>query len=113
MAIKFLKHKWQKRLLITFLSIVGTLLILTFFINLYWSPILASQVKSTVLSSSDSLYTVDFSDAKLHIIRGEIDIYDIVLKPDTSVYNRRKQDHLAPNNLVELHVRHLRLSHIH
>jgi len=35
------------------------------------------------------------------------------LKPDTAVYNRRKQDHLAPNNLVELHVKHLRLSHIH
>ena len=99
--------------MITFLSIVGVLLILTFFINLYWSPILASKVKSTVLSSSDSLYTVDFSDAKLHIIRGEIDIYDIVLKPDTTVYNRRKQDHIAPNNLVELHVKHLRLSHIH
>jgi hypothetical protein len=113
MGIKFWKHKWQKRLLIFFLIFFGVILILSFFVNLYWSPILASKVKSTVLTSSDSLYTADFSDAELHIIRGEIDIYNITLKPDTAVYNRRKKQHLAPNNLVELHVKHIRLSHIH
>lgn len=113
MAVKFLKHRWQK-ILLTFLLIpIGVILILALLVNLYWSPILASKVKSTVLTSSDSLYTVDFSDAKLHILKGEIDIYNITLKPDTAVYNRRKKNHLAPNNLVELHVKRLILSHIH
>lgn len=113
MGVKFFKQKWQKWLFIIFLVLVGLILLLSLVINLYWSPILASKVKSTVLKSSDSLYTVEFSDAKLHIIKGEIDIYNITLKPDTAVYNRRKENHLAPNNLVELHVKRIILSHIH
>lgn len=108
-----MKHKWQKRLLTFFLIFVGLILILSFLVNLYWSPILAKKVRNVVLTSSDGLYKIDFSDAKLHIIRGEIDIYNIVLKPDTAVYNQRVKDHLAPNNLVELHVKRLILSHIH
>ena len=113
MAIKFLKHKWQKMLFVFFVVVIGLILLLSLFINIYWSPILARKVKSTVLTSSDSLYTAEFSDAKLHIIRGEIDIYDINLKLDTAVYNRRKKNHMAPNNLVELHVKRVVLSHIH
>ena len=110
---KILKHRWQRRLLIALAITTGTILILALLANLYWSPILAKKVRSAVLTSSDSLYTVDFTNADLHILRGEIDIYNITLKPDTAVYNRRKQNHLAPNNLVELHVKRLILSHIH
>jgi hypothetical protein len=113
MALKFLKHKWQKRLFMFSLIFLAVILILSFLVNLYWSPILAKKVKSVVLTSSNGLYTVDFSEAKLHILKGEIDIYNIVLKPDTAIYNARVKTHLAPNNLVELHVKRLRLSHIH
>src|SRR5579859_2636849 len=101
--IKARLKKWQKILLITVSVIVGIVLLLALFVNQYWSPILAREVKKTVLKSSDSLYNISFSDAKLHILKGEIDIYNITFKPDTAVYNRRKKDHLAPNNLVELH----------
>jgi hypothetical protein len=113
MAIKFFKQKWQKRLFAFTLIFLAIILILAFLVNLYWSPILAKKVKSVVLTSSDGLYTIDFSDAKLHILKGEIDIYNIVLKPDTAVYNARVKTHLAPNNLVQLHVKRLILSHIH
>ncbi|MDB5141866.1 MAG: hypothetical protein JWQ66_579 [Mucilaginibacter sp.] len=113
MAIKFFKYRWQKRLFSFCVIFLAAILILAFFVNLYWSPILAKKVKSVVLTSSDGLYTVDFSDAKLHILKGEIDIYNITLKPDTAVYNARVKTHLAPNNLVELHVKRLILSHIH
>lgn len=113
MSIKLFKRRRHNILLISLLTLLGLILILAFFVNLYWSPILARKVKSVVLTSSDSLYNVDFSDAKLHILRGEIDIYNITLKPDTAVYNRRRKAHLAPNNLVELHVKRLVLSHIH
>ena len=40
------------------LSIVALVLILSFFINKYWAPVLAARVKSVVLSSSDSLYNM-------------------------------------------------------
>ncbi|MGN6638541.1 MAG: hypothetical protein ACTHJ8_06490 [Mucilaginibacter sp.] len=106
-------RKSHKKLFIITAIIVGIILILSLIINIYWSPILAKKVRSTVLSSSDSLYTITFSDANLHIMKGEIDIDNIIFKLDTTVYNRRKKNRLAPNNLIELHVKRLILSHIH
>jgi hypothetical protein len=106
-------RKSHKRLGLGIAILASVILLLALFVNLYWSPILANEVKKTVLKSSDSLYNISFSDANLHILKGEIDIYNITLKPDTAVYNRRKKLHLAPNNLVELHVKRLILYHIH
>jgi hypothetical protein len=95
------------------LGLVVLVFILAFFINRYWSPVLAAKVKSVVLSSSDSLYNVDFSDAELHVLKGQLIIYNITLKPDTAVFNHRKKQNIAPNNLVELHLRRLILNNIH
>ncbi len=105
--------KWHKISLIITACIIAAILGLAIVVNHYWSPILASRVKKIVLTSSDSLYNVSFSDAQLHVLRGEIDIDNIVFTPDTAVYNRRKQLHLAPNNLVELRVKRLVISHMH
>jgi len=113
MAFKLLKHRRHRIGAAIFMAVITLVLILAFFINRYWSPILASKVKSVVLTSSDSLYNVDFSDAELHVLRGQLVIYNITLKPDTAVYNRRKLQHLAPNNLVTLHVKRLIIEHIH
>lgn len=113
MAVRFLRHRWHKITLISSVIFVTLILIFSILVNRYWSPILADTVKDAVLKSSDSLYNVDFSDAELHILRGSIVFYNITLKPDTFVYNRRKLQHLAPNNLVELSIKRLTLSHIH
>ena len=94
-------------------GLTAIILILAFLVNHYWSPILAKKVRSVVLESSDSLYRADFSSAELHILRGKIIFYNITLLPDTAVYNRRVKQHLAPNNLVSLHVKRLVLDHIH
>ena len=103
-------HKIGAAVLIILVTLV---FILAFFINRYWSPVLAMRVRSIVLSSSDSLYNVDFSDAELHVLHGQLIIYNITLKPDTAVFNRRKKQNIAPNNLVELHLRRLILNNIH
>lgn len=113
MAITFLKHKKHKIGLTVLVALLGTILILAFIVNQYWSPILAKKVKSVVFTSSEGLYKIDFSDARFHILKGELDIYNITLKPDTAVYNQRLKAHLAPNNLVELHVKRLIISHMH
>jgi len=112
-VIRFLKRKWKRITAFVLVAIVTFILILAFIINLYWSPILASKVKEVVLKSSNGLYKVDFSSADLHVLRGTIVIFNINLRPDTAVYNLRKKEHLAPNNLVELRVKRLILSHIH
>lgn len=113
MAINLFKNKKHKIGLTILMVLIGIVFILAFIVNQYWSPILAKRVKNVVYTSSEGLYTIDFSDAKLHILRGELDIYNITLKPDTAVYNQRVKAHLAPNNLVELHVKRLIISHMH
>jgi hypothetical protein len=113
MALKFLKHKWQRISSIILLVVVVLVLIPAGLINRYWSPILADRVKSELLANTDSLYKVDFTNAELHVLQGKIVIYDIKLRPDTAVYNRKKKQGLAPNNLYELHVKKLVVSHIH
>ncbi|HVW94601.1 MAG TPA: hypothetical protein VHA56_01365 [Mucilaginibacter sp.] len=113
MAFKFIKHKWQKITLAIASVFLLLILLLALFVNSYWSPILESKVKDIVSNSSDGLYQVDFSSAKLHVLRGTIVIFNISLKPDTAVYNAKRKKGLAPNNLVELHIKKLVLSHIH
>ncbi|MGN6178037.1 MAG: hypothetical protein ACTHNW_02585 [Mucilaginibacter sp.] len=97
----------------TLLFIIVLLTVLSGLINRYWSPVLAKKVHSVVLSSSDSLYHADFSDAELHVLRGQLIIYNLNITPDTAVFRRRKLQHIAPNNLFSLHVRRLILNHIH
>ncbi|MDF2430400.1 MAG: hypothetical protein JWP44_31 [Mucilaginibacter sp.] len=113
MTVKFLQHKWQRVTAIVSITIISLILIIAIFINSYWSPILANKVKDVISTSSDGLYTVNFSSAELHVLRGSVVIYNISLKPDTAAYNRKKQQHLAPNNLVELHIKRLTITHIH
>lgn len=113
MALKFLKHKWQKVTLIGAGIFLVLLFIAAFFVNRYWSPILSSKVKNAVIKATDSLYSVDFSDAELRILEGRILFYNVNLKIDTPVYNKLKAQGLAPNNLFSVHVKRLILSHIH
>jgi hypothetical protein len=113
MALKYLQKKWQKVTLAIVLGFTVFILVAAIFVNSYWSPILESKVKDIVTASSDSLYKVDFSSAELHVLRGTIVINNITLKPDTDVYNAKKKLRLAPNNLVELHIKKLVFSHIH
>ncbi len=113
MAFKIFRRRWHKVTVICFTVFIALILLIALPVNSYWSPILAREVKKIVLKSSDSLYKVSFTSAELHILRGTIDIHNITLKPDTAVYNRRKKQNLAPNNLVELHVKRLTLTHIH
>lgn len=113
MALNILKHKWHKVTLISTGVFMALLLAAAFFVNHYWSPILSSRVRDAVINGTDSLYTVDFSTAELHVLEGRILIYNINLKVDTNEYNRRKARGLAPNNLFNIHVKRLILSHIH
>jgi hypothetical protein len=113
MAINLPLKRWQKITAIVLVAFIAIILIGAIFVNSYWSPILSSRVKEVVAKSTEGLYTVDFSSAELHVVRGTIDIDNIVLKPDTAVYNLRKKQNIAPNNLVELRVKRIILSHIH
>lgn len=93
--------------------LVAIVLILGCLVNLYWSPKLADKLRATVLSSTDSLYSLDFANVSLHFFSGRIVFDQIHLKPNLEVYNRRKKQHLAPNSLYTLYVKRLTIDHVH
>lgn len=106
-------RNWHKISLVTLLIITLLISTLAYLFNSYWSPILAREVKEIVIKSSDSLYSVEFSSAEIHIIRGTLIINNINLKPNAAKYKQLKKLNLAPNNLVDVHVKRLILSQIH
>lgn len=113
MAFTFLQKRWQKITLGILATLGIIVLVIPLFVNLYWSPVLARKVKNTVISSTDSLYSVNFSDASLHFLRGQIEIDHIELRPNMAVYERRKKQHLAPNSLYTLNISKLVIDHVH
>jgi hypothetical protein len=113
MAFSFLKIRWQKTVFVIALWLITIVAALAFLINIYWSPVLADRLKTTILNSTDSLYSVSFSAASLHVIEGRIIIDNLELKPNMAVYNRRKKLHLAPNSLYTLKIKRLSIAHTH
>jgi hypothetical protein len=113
MPIKFIKKQWKKMVLCIAVLLFVAISVLAFLVNLYWSPILSEKLRSTVLTSTDSLYSLSFSKADLHVLRGRLIIRNIELKPNMEVYNRRKKLHLAPNSLYTLQIKKLIIDHVH
>jgi len=113
MAIKFLKQRWQ-RVLFRILGIIVLLICaIGIAVNFYFSPKLDHKLKNTILSSTNGLYSLNFSKANLHVLQGKIVISNLVLQPDTQVYNRLKKNNLAPNALYEVKIRRLVIRHVH
>jgi len=113
MAVKFLKTRRQRVLFRVVVSTLAIICIIGVAINFYFSPKLDQKLKNTILTSTDSLYSLNFSKANLHVLQGKIVIDNIVLQPNLDVYNRRKKVNLAPNSLYEVKIRRLVINHIH
>lgn len=113
MAVSFLKHRWQKIVLISLAAVGLLVLVVALFLNSFLTSKLTAKLKDAVLKGSDSLYHVDFSKAELHVFAGKATLYDITFGPDTAVYRKMQESGDAPNHLYELHVKRLEISGAH
>jgi hypothetical protein len=113
MKLPQLQHTWQKILAAVGIMLLLVVTVVAFFVNQYWSPILARQIRSTVLASTDSLYKANFSDADFHIVQGKLVIYNLTLQPDRAIYQKRLQQGTAPNNLYTLRVKRIVFRKMH
>jgi len=104
---------WFKRLGLPFLVLLFLTLITALFINLYFSPILSTQLKKAVFRLSNGLYQVDFTGSSLNVLTGHIVIEHLSLKPDTAVFDRQKRAGKAPNSLYILLVKKIVFKHFH
>ncbi|WP_295670654.1 hypothetical protein [uncultured Mucilaginibacter sp.] len=77
-----------------------------------WKPVLQKRLKEMVLSSSDSLYHIEYSDFDLNITSGNATLSDFRLIPDTSVYEKLVRLKKAPDNLFILSVKKLSIKNI-
>jgi hypothetical protein len=113
MVINFIKQRWKRiALAVATLAIIGAA-VLILLINFYWSPILGDKLKATILKTTDSLYSVNFSKSSLSFLKGELAIDNIELIPNMAVYNRKKKANLAPNSLYSLKIQQLIIHHLH
>lgn len=110
---KLTGNKWFKRLGWPVLALLFILLLIGLVLNIYFSPVLSTRLKSTVFKLSNGLYQVDFANSSLHVLPGFIVIDHLTLKPDTAVFNRLKKAGAAPNNLYRLSVDRIVLKHMH
>jgi len=77
-----------------------------------WKPVLQKQLKELVLKTSDSLYSITYSDFDLNIYSGDATIYDFRLVPDTLVYQKLLKAKKAPDNLFILSVKKLSIKDV-
>ena len=110
---KLTGNKWFKRLGLPVLVLLFLLLLMELVLNIYFSPVLSKQLKSTVFKLSNGLYQIDFANSSLHVLPGFIVIDHLTLKPDLAVFNRLKKAGTAPNNLYTLSVDQIVLKHVH
>lgn len=104
------KTRTQK-IVFTTLAVFAVILIAgALLINSILKPILTQKLKDGILKGTDSLYRIDLADAKLQVFRGKVSLYNVTLKPDTTIYDKLKQQGKAPVSLYNLQVHQLRVS---
>lgn len=77
-----------------------------------WKPYLQAEIKALVLQSTDSLYSIQYSDFDLNIRTGNATLTDFKLVPDTEVYRKLMALKKAPDNLFTLSVKKLSISNL-
>ena len=113
------KHKKRRplRILIRILSgviILLTLMILSVYIlfNFFGTKLLREMIQRKIYSTSQGLYTIDFSNLKINILTRNISVYDFCLTPDTLLYQKMKQQGTAKKTLYKISYRQLILHRI-
>ncbi|ADY52565.1 hypothetical protein Pedsa_2013 [Pseudopedobacter saltans DSM 12145] len=98
----------MKKILLWTLGIVIIAVIGFFAVTRYlsnnWRPLLEEQLKKAVLSSTDSLYRIEYKMLDIHPINGNLKLTNFKLIPDTVVYKKLDAEKAAPDNLYELEV---------
>ena len=104
------KTSLKKVLIISFLGIIGLLLIVSTIG--FWSlkPMLSKRLKTAVLESTDSLYHLDFKDISYEIITGNAHVLGVVWRADSNLYEGLKKAKKLPDNIYQGKVNDIKLT---
>jgi hypothetical protein len=104
--------------LIIWLS-AGCLILFLFFSVASWyyseklRPIITGEIKDLVLSTTDSLYHIDFSTVKTNVFTGNASLSDVEIIPDSSILRKLVIKRRAPNNVYTIKVKKLTIRGFH
>jgi len=105
----------MKKFLLWFLGVSLMLAVAFFVFTNYlknnWKPLLEEQLKSAILNSTDSLYSITYKSITVNPITGNLKLIDFKLIPNESVYKKKVAMQKAPNNLFQLSVDKLIIRH--
>ncbi|TAH03773.1 MAG: hypothetical protein EAZ15_02250 [Sphingobacteriales bacterium] len=98
----------MKKILLWVIGIISVLIITffvaTFYVKNNWKPLLEQQLKSAILNSTDSLYSISYKSIDVNPLSGNLKLVEFKLTPNLKVYNKLVALQKAPNNLFQLNV---------
>lgn len=107
------KYKTLKWIAATLVITISLLAFLAWFINVKSRPLLTSQIKTLLYTSTDSLYNISFSKVSTNILTGSATLENVKITPDTIRFNKLIELKRAPNNLYTVKLTKLMVKHFH
>ncbi|MBS7562994.1 hypothetical protein KHS38_01140 [Mucilaginibacter sp. Bleaf8] len=113
MAFKFLKHTWQRKMLIVLSGLVLLFIVCFFAITLFGPGIIKREANKAITKGTDSLYRIEFDDASINLLKGQITLSNLKLIADTNLFKEKQKNKKSPGTLFSLQVNKMVLSHTH
>jgi hypothetical protein len=111
---KLLKsHQIIKWLVISaagFLVVFGSV---SLYLNIWVKPILATQVKQLVASTTENLYHIEFSGISVNCLTGDASLSQVRFVPDTLILKKLIAAKRAPNNIYHIELEKLSIRNVH
>jgi hypothetical protein len=76
-------------------------------------PLVAERIKETIENSTDSLYSISFSEIRINAITGNVRLKNIRFKAHDDVYQKQKKQGFNPTHLYDISVKSLVLKKAH
>ncbi|MDR6785859.1 hypothetical protein ABIE26_004672 [Pedobacter africanus] len=86
---------------------------MTWYLSIKLKPILTSEIKELVASSTEQLYHIEFSSVSTNVLTGISALNEVKISPDTNVYHRLIALKRAPNNLYKIKLKKLAIRNFH
>lgn len=83
------------------------------FLNVKSRPLLTDRIKTLLYKSTDSLYTISFTQVSTNILTGNATLRNVIIKADTNRYKELVRLKRAPNNLYQVSLKKLVVKHFH
>ncbi len=96
-----------------FLAIALILVAASWYISVKLKPFIRNEITELVQKSTHGLYHIEFSIIRTNFITGSASIADVIITPDTAVFNQLIAQQKAPNNLYYISLKKLSIQRFH